>query len=212
MPLKTNQWLSKAAQTVSVVCHPVFIPLYAVWFYFKATPRYFISQNQKFLYLYLLIVAIIIPLLFFAVMLLTKSFSGYQLKKTKERLFFSVIMAVVYLIIFQKLTKYHQFIELYPFFLGIFLSILVLAFYNYFGQKPSIHAMALSGLLTFFMMWSYYSRVNILNYVTLCLMAVSIVSAARIYLKAHSLKDVARGIIIGVTMQFLAFYIVWLYY
>ncbi len=212
MSVTLQNGLKKIAQVISIICHPVFIPLYAVWFYFQVTTRYFLPQNENFLYLYLLIVAIAIPLLFFGTMFLTKSFSGFQLNKPKERLFFSVIMAVVYLIIFQKLTHYRQFIELYPFFLGILLSIIALAFYNYFGQKPSIHAMAIAGVLSFFMMWSYYSQVNILIYISICLFTVSLISAARLYLKAHTLKDIVRGILIGILMQFLAFYIIWLYY
>jgi membrane-associated phospholipid phosphatase len=209
---KNQDILSKAAQFISIICHPVFVPLYTVWFYFRVSPKYFLPQNEHFLYLYLFIVSIAIPLLFFGTMLFSKSFSGYQLDKPKERFFFSVIMAVVYVIIFQKLSHYHQFIELYPFFIGVFLSILGLTFYNFFGYKPSIHVMAITGMLTFFVIWSYYSQINILCYISGCFIILTLVAASRIYLEAHSLLDILRGFIIGLSMQLIAFYITWLYF
>jgi len=213
MMSNTNQTLPKlAAKIVSFIWHPVFVPLYTVLIYFYLTDRYFLPQNINFLIYYLLIVAIIIPLLFFGVMFYTKSFSGIQLEKPRERLFFSVIMAVVYFIIFQKLTHYRQFVELYPFLLGVFLSILALSVYNFFNQKPSIHAMAVSGSITFLIIWSYYTHIEILNYLAILIMLAALVMAARLYLQAHSLKDIARGSFIGILMQLVAFYIIWLYY
>jgi len=209
----TNQTLPKlTAKFISFIWHPIFLPLYTVLIYFYLTDRYFLSQNINFLIYYLLIVAIIIPLLFFGVMFYTKSFSGFQLEKPKERLFFSVIMAVVYFIIFYKLTHHRQFVELYPFFLGIFLSILCLSVYNYFDKKPSIHAMAVSGSITFLMIWSYYTHIDILSYLAVLIMLATLIMATRLYLQAHSLKDIARGTFIGILMQSVAFYIIWLYY
>jgi len=103
-------------------------------------------------------------------------------------------------------------IELYPFFLGIFLSILCLSVYNYFDKKPSIHAMAVSGSITFLMIWSYYTHIDILSYLAVLIMLATLIMATRLYLQAHSLKDIARGTFIGILMQIVAFYIIWLYY
>ncbi len=208
----TSKMLNFSAKMVSFIWHPVFMPLYTVLCYFHFTTRYFLQQNQDFLNLYLLLVSIIIPLAFFGLMFYTKSFSGYQLSHPKERLFFSVIMAVVYLIIFQKIIHYHQFMELFPFFLGIFLGISALVIYNFFGQKPSIHAMAVSGSLTFLIMWSYYTQINILNYLAVFFIIAALILAARLYLNAHDFKDIFRGVFIGILMQCVSFYVIWLYF
>jgi len=196
------------AKLISFVFHPIFIPLYTVVLYFHLTPRYYVKQNMQFLEVYLLIVSIIIPLLFFGVMLYAKSFTDIQLKLPKDRLFFSLIIGLVYFIVFKKLIHYHQYLELYPFFLGVFLAILSLAVYNYFDQKPSIHAMAMSGSITFLIIWSYYTRVNILHYISILILLTAIVIAARIYLKAHDFQDIVRGIFIGILMQVIAFYLI----
>ncbi len=209
---RQHKSLKIISQAISIVGHPVFWPLYIAILYFKLTDNYFLPQNKAFLLYYLFIIAIFIPLLFFGVLLYTKYFSGYQLAKPKERLFFSLIMAVVYFLIFNKISHYHQFIELYPFFLGIFLSILCLAFYNFFEQKPSIHAMALGGSLTYLMIWSFYTHIDILPVLNILILISAIILAARLYLKAHNLQEIVRGFIIGSLMQFVAFYFIWLYY
>ncbi len=201
-----------AAYFISFVFHPVFIPFYTVVLYFYVTPRYFIPQNIRFLEVYLLIVSIFIPLLFFGVMLYAKSFTDIQLQLPKERLFFSLIIALVYFIIFKKMIHYHQYLELYPFFLGVFLAILSLSIYNYFDQKPSIHAMAMAGSIAFLSIWSYYSQINILSYLSILILLTAIVIAARLYLQAHDLKDIIRGIFIGIFMQLLSFYLIFLFF
>ena len=204
-----NKIIRAGAQLMSLIFHPVFVPLYTVWLYFYLSPRFFLPANRYFLILYLSIVAIIIPLLFFLIILWAKGFSGYRLPNPDERLFFSIIMFVVYAIIFYKIYKYHQFVELFPFFIGIILSVLSLAVYNYFKLKPSIHAMAVSGSITFFVTWSYYSQINILNYLSLMIVMGALVMASRVYLGAHNLKDITRGVLIGILMQFVGFYVTW---
>ena len=204
-----NKLIRVVAQLVSLIFHPVFVPLYTVWLYFYLSPRFFLPANRYFLILYLSIVGVLIPLLFFGVVLWTKAFSGYRLVYPEERLIFSVIMAVVYAVLFQKIYKYHQFVELFPFFIGIILSVLALAVYNYFKSKPSIHAMAISGSITFFLTWSYYSQINILNYLSLMIVMAALVMASRVYLDAHNLKDIVRGIFIGILMQLAGFYVTW---
>ncbi len=204
--------IRSGANLISFIAHPVFIPIYTVWLYFHLTPRFFLPANRHFLLLYLLIVSVIIPLLFLAVILWAKGFSNYRLPHPRERFLFSVIMIVVYSIIFSKIIKYHQFIELFMFFIGIILSVSALAIYNFFYIKPSIHAMAVSGLLTFFIVWSYYSKLNILNYIILFVITATLVIAARVFLGAHTLKEILRGILIGVLMQMLAFYLTLMFF
>ena len=196
---------------VSSILHPIFIPLLTVLLYFHLTPRYFITQNIRFLIIYLLIVSIIIPLLFFGVMYYSKAFKLPEIT-VRERFFLSFIMTVVYLIIFRKITQYHQYLELYPFFTGIVLAIGIATLYNYFGQKPSIHAMAMGGAVTFFVIWSYYSQLNILSYLSLLILLTAIVIASRLYLEAHNFKEISKGLLIGITSQIAGFYLVLLFF
>lgn len=197
----------KIAYAVSVLFHPVFVPLYTVILYFYVSPRYFLPQNIKFLIFYLLIVAIIIPLLFFWIMFSTRFVSGLSLENPRERFYLSLVMAIIYFIILNKIMHYHQYIELYPFFLGIFLSVLMLSVYNFWGQKPSIHAMSVGGMFVFFVIWSYYTHRNILFYLSLIVLTGAIVIATRLYLKAHDGSEIIRGLLIGAAGQIISFYL-----
>jgi len=195
------------AISISAIFHPLFIPLYTILIYFHLTPRYFMPQHVRFLDLYMLIVSIVIPLVFFGIMFYSKAFKLTDIS-VRERFFLSVIMAVVYFIIFNKITDYHQYLELYPFFFGILLGLAILSLYNYFGQKPSIHAMSMGGVLGFLMIWSYYSHLNILPYLSLLILVTAVVIASRLYLDAHNFKEILKGLFIGILTQVAGFYFV----
>jgi len=211
MPQITDRMLKRIADFVSFISHPIFVPFYTVLLYFHITDRYFLAQNREFLLVYIGIVGILIPLLFFAVMYFAKGISDIRLSAPGERLFFSMVMAGVYLMIFYKLMHLRQFVELFPFFLGIFLSVSTLCIYNLFRQKPSIHTMAMGGVLGFLLIWSYYTKINILDWISIIILLTALVAAVRLYLHAHTMQDLLRGFLIGLLMQFLGFYLVWLY-
>ncbi len=204
--VKKYAWKEYFAMFLSVLFHPLFIPLYTVTLYFFLSPNFFLSSNIKFLEIYLLIVSIVIPLLF----LLTFRYSGFiksgVLKTSKERLYFSFVMFTVYFILTQKIASFHIFIELLPFFIGISLSVLFAGVLNFFNKKPSLHAMAFGGVLSFLMIWSYYSRLNILWVLIIIIFITSLVLAARVYLEAHEPKEILTGLLIGIFTQFIAFW------
>jgi len=198
-------WLSEA---VSFVLHPVFMPFYAVLLYFHVSPRFFLSQNIDSLTNYLLLVSVAIPLLFLLVLRFLKIIESFQLHSSRERLFFTVIMASVYFIIFTKLIAFHDYLELLPFFLGIFLSLTMLAVFNWQNIKPSIHTVAITGVLTFFLIWSYYSRINMLLYISIIIFMTALVVSARLYLQAHSFREITMGLMIGIFMQIISFFFI----
>ncbi len=193
------------AYLFSFVFHPLFIPLYTIVLYFYLSPRFFLEKNIRFLEMYLLIISILIPMLFFITMRAGGYFKSFFLDTTKERLFFSWIMLVVYLIILNKIVKFHIFIELVPFFLGISFALIWMSIANYLHYKPSLHAMGIGGMLAFFMIWSFYTKVFILPVIGLLLILGSLTLASRIYLEAHTYKELFYGFLIGFFSQVTAF-------
>jgi len=193
------------AYLLSFLFHPLFIPFYTIVLYFYITPRFFILKNIQFLEGYLFIVSIIIPLLFFITLKYSGLFKTYLMETPRERLFFSWMMFIVYLIILNKIVKFYIFIELVPFFLGITIALVAMSICNYYQKKPSLHALALAGMMTFLVFWSYYTQVFILPILSLLVIITSLVLAARVYLKAHNMEEITCGFLIGVLSQVLAF-------
>jgi membrane-associated phospholipid phosphatase len=196
---------SVVTNVVSFVFHPLFIPFYTVVLYFLISPRFFLLKNIQFFEIYLFVVSILIPLLFFVVLKYSGLFKSILIETSGERLIFSGMMFVVYLIILNKIIKFQMFIELIPFFMGITLALLIMSIANYFLKKPSLHALALGGMLTFLMIWSYYTRVFILPLIALIVFITAIVMASRLYLKAHSIKELTCGFVVGILTQLIAF-------
>jgi len=197
--------VSSITYIISFLFHPIFIPFYTIVLYFYITPRFFIIKNIRFLEAYLFIVSVIIPILFFLTLKYSGFFKSFIINSPKERLFFSWMMLVVYLIILNKIIKFHIFIELVPFFLGISIALIIMSVCNFYEKKPSLHALALGGMIIFLMIWSYYTKVFILPLLSFLFVLSSLVLAARIYLEAHSIKELLCGFLIGVFTQLCAF-------
>ena len=193
------------AYLFSILFHPLFIPLYTIVLYFYLTPRFFLPKNIRFLEVYLLVLSVVIPMLFFITMKAGGFFSSFLLDSPRERLFFSWIMLIVYLIILNKLVQFHIFIELVPFFMGISIALLWMSIANYNRYKPSLHAMGIGGMLAFLMIWSYYTKIFILPVIGFLLMIGVFTMASRIYLEAHDYKELFYGFLIGFSSQIIAF-------
>lgn len=159
-----------------------------------------------------MIVSIIVPLLLLWVLNYGKRIASYRLKTTQDRMIFGAMMIGIYYVIFDKIKSHRQFIELFPFFLGVLLTILVLTLFNFWHKKPSIHAAGISGMLGFFLIWSFYTKINILIVISSLIFIASIIMAARLYLKAHSSSEILWGVSIGLLMQFAGFlYAYWVF-
>jgi len=188
------------------------MPLYALFIYFKVSPKYYLRQNIQYLELYVGIVSIVVPLLLLLVLNHSKRIESYRLKNPQERMIFGAMMIGVYYVIFDKIKVHQQFVELFPFFLGVLLTILVLSLFNFWQQKPSIHAAGISGVLAFFLIWSFYTQINILIVISALILIGSLIIAARLYLKQHSVSEILWGTSIGILMQFAGFlYSYWVY-
>ncbi len=205
MKKNDNKLLDKLSLIISIIFHPLFIPLYTVVLYFYVSPRFFLKENIYPLIYYLVIVSIVIPLLFLTTLKFTGFFSDFLLKTPRERLFFSIVLLSVYFIIIRKISQFHIFIELIPFFIGIFLAILFISIFNFFKHKPSLHAMAFGGITGFFMIWGFYTKTPILQLLMALIMLTSIVLASRIFLKAHEIKEITIGFSAGILAQLLSF-------
>ncbi len=197
--------LTGLSHFVSFLFHPLFIPFYTVVLYFYLSPRFFLLKNIRFLEIYLFTVSVLIPLLFFITLKYSGLFKNFLMETPRERLFFSWMILVVYLIIVNKILKFHIFLELVPFFLGISLALIITGICNYFGKKPSLHALGMGGMISFLMIWSYYSRTFVLPVLSILFLIASLVLAARLYLNAHNIKEIICGFVTGVITQILAF-------
>ncbi|WP_274474095.1 hypothetical protein [Mangrovimonas aestuarii] len=188
-------------KAISFVFHPIIMPLVGVVFYFSKSPRYlpFPIIQSKVISVFLL--TFLLPvLLYFLLKTIGKAESIY-LKRTKERVLPLLLNCAIILLILRRVLPPNEIIELYYFFVGILLSslaCLVLAMFNF---KASIHMIAVSGILMFFMALSIHFSININGSLALIFIICGAVASSRLHLNAHTVKELVVGFLVGFLPQ-----------
>lgn len=193
--------MDKVLKSISYIFHPLLMPILGVVFYFSKTPRYTSTEVIQAKLVSLTILTIILPILLYFLLKTLGKVESIYLKTTKERIIPLALNFVVTLIVLKRILLPARDLELYFFFLGILISTLSCLILALLKFKASIHMMALSGLLMFFIALSIHFSINING--TLALMAIIIgaVATSRLHVKAHSVKELIIGFFIGFIPQ-----------
>ncbi len=192
------KWLIRS---MSFIFHPIIMPVLAVHFYFKKSPR-FIPEEVVFAKLVSLsILSIALPILVYLLLKTLGKTESIYLKTTKERIFPLLINCFIVGLLILRVFPIDQIPELYYFFLGILISnmaclILVLAKF-----KASIHMIATGGVFMFFIVFAIHFSVNINGSLALMAIITGAVATSRLQLKAHTVKELLIGLLVGIIPQ-----------
>ena len=204
----------------SFVFHPVFIPLYSVFFYFKIDnyQNRILSIDDKFLYVMfslMIIIGIVFPLISLFIMRKTRIISDFNLFQRKERIPVLIIVFLYYVMIY---FMYRTWNESYlnlpsPFdqlmsFLFAGLILLILSIVITMKLKISLHSLAISGMAGGFLaltivMSPIYNIETVTQFNALLLITMGIVGSSRLLLKAHSVQEVLIGMALGFGIEYI---------
>ena len=204
----------------SFVFHPVFIPLYSVFFYFKIDnyQNRILSIDNKFLYVMfslILIIGIVFPLISLLIMRKTRIISDFNLSNRNERIPVLVIVFLYYIMVY---FMYRTWNESYlnlpnPFdqlisFLFAGLVLLVLSIIITMKWKISLHCIAISGMTGGFLALSIvmspiYNLEILIQLNALLLIIMGLVGSSRLLLKAHSVQEVLMGMVLGFGIEYI---------
>lgn len=186
---------------VSVVFHPLIMPLLGVLFYFSKTPRFIPVPIMKAKIFSVVILTIILPILLFFLLKTINKVNSIYLKSTKERLIPLFINCIIILLILIRVLTPNEIIELYYFFLGILCSTLTCFILAIFKVKASIHMIAASGFFMFAVALGMHYSININGTIALMMIVIGAVATSRLHLKAHTNQELILGLFIGITPQ-----------
>ncbi len=201
--------LTLLAQMISVLLHPVFIPLISSLLWYGFYPQYFASIAQIKItdWLIMLIInTIIFPLLLILLLKGLGFIKSILMKETKERIIPLIGVMVfyfwMYYVVKNKETNAPE--PAIVFFLGNYLSIIALFIATMF-LKVSLHACAASFALAFAILLSIMSHSIVVPYLILVSVLAALILWARYYLKAHSVKELGVGAALGVLAAITAY-------
>jgi hypothetical protein len=190
-------------KSISVVFHPLIMPLLGVIFYFSKTPRYIPEHVMKAKIFSIVILTIILPILLFFLLKTINKVDSIYLKSTRERLIPLFINCIIISLILIRVLKSNEIAELYYFFLGILFSTLVCLILAIFKVKASIHMIAASGFFMFAVALGIHYQININGTIALMMIILGAIATSRLHLNAHTNKELIIGVLTGLLPQLL---------
>ena len=201
--------MRSAAQFVSVLFHPLLMPLYAFWLLLNSGGYLSYAVPDKFrqyLYLVIFVSTFLMPSLLTWMMVQKGWISNIELNERSERhlpylITLSCYIAAAYLLFKLPLPRMFSLTIM-----GAAMAILIAFFIN-LRWKISIHMIGIGGLLGLFYGFGKYFHMKTMFILVLISIIAGVVASARLYRKSHTPGQVYIGFVVGflAEMSFIAF-------
>lgn len=209
--LKVSPVLKVIASVLSYIFHPIFLPLYAVWFIAYVHPSYLSGFSGGMRLRTVLITAqnaVFYPL--FCVLLLkgVGFISSIFLRTQKDRIIPYIASGVFFFwtfIVFREQTLFPRILP--SFMLGVFLASSAALLANIYF-KISMHAIGLGGIVGLFIVITGTNTMLMTWPLSIALLITGLVCSARLLISDHTPKDIYAGLVVGLLAQFVAAFII----
>lgn len=207
--------LRTAAQVISYLFHPLFLPFIITFLLVHALPEYFVSFKEfskripyDMLYFRVLSISVFFPLLTVLLARALKFVDSLHLESQRDRIIPYVASTIYYFWAFYAFRREGVAPPFYnAFFLGVFIAV-VLAMVANIYVKISMHTVGWGGVIGFLLilMWGLHMNVSIMLMIVFLLSGL--VATARLVLSAHTPAEIYTGFIVGILSQLIAYLIV----
>ena len=192
------------AKVVSYIIHPAIVPVAGVLIAYYTLPYYIPEPLFLFVLAYVFAGTYVFPLIIVFGLYKLKFVESIHLKTRKERVFPFIISAFFYFLTAKAVLQFHFPADLARFlFAGCIILLIQLLALRF--TKISAHVAGASVILTWLICLSATYYINLLFPIALAILALAIVSSARLKLKAHNSVEILSGFLTG-TITVLALY------
>ncbi len=192
---------------ISTVLHPIVMPTIGILIYFIFTPIYLNRKQQLSLLAVVFIATYIIPLLLLILLKsigYIKSFQVHTINERRLPIFFMMTLLFVLGKFFSEISTIK---ELSYLFFGVVFGLGIIYLLFLAKVKASLHLLSIGATIGFFLLFQQLQNINTLPVVITLVFLSGLLASSRLYLKAHTVKEVYIGFFIGVCCPFLAYYI-----
>lgn len=191
----------------SYIFHPVFVPVYAIWFLVYLHPSAFsgFSEPQKKqVILITLLNLVFFPLLSVILLKAVGFIDSVFLRTRKDRIIPYIVSGIFFFWVYLVFKQQSQYpLLLTSFVLGIFLASSAALLCNIYF-KISMHAIGMGGWLGFFLVISNTQSMLMTWPICLVLLIAGLVCSARLLTGSHKPFDIYAGLLVGLLTQFVA--------
>ncbi|MGB1284752.1 MAG: hypothetical protein ACPG44_09875 [Polaribacter sp.] len=188
---------------ISVILHPIVVPTLGVLLYFILIPNR-MGSNQKLAILGLVfVVTYLVPLFVLIILKVFELIKSYKLHSIKERKIPICLMIVLYYLLGNTLSRITMIRDLGTLFYATSFGLVIIYLLFIFKTKTSLHLFSLGISVGFFMLLSTRYLISFLPIILILILISGLLASARLYLKAHTPKEVYLGFLLGVISPFI---------
>lgn len=192
---------------VSILLHPIVIPTIATILYFSVVPIHIPIKQQYLLLSIIFITTYITPLIllvFLKAIGYIKSFHIHTIKERKIPLFFMIGLFFILGKVFYKIPFIRDFSYL---FFGSCIGLIIVYLLFFIKIKASLHLLSMGSMIGGLLLIQRIYTITIVPTISILILFSGIVASSRLYLKAHTEKEVYLGFFLGVISQFITYFI-----
>ena len=193
----------------SYAFNPLLIPVYATLFYFMVTQNYFYNHEIYLVFIQVLILTMLLPISLFYLLRSLGIIRTKMLVDKRERKVPLAFYAILLFVLIKHSFSLFVVPELYYYFLGSLISILIALALVLFNHKISLHVMGVSSLTVFVISISAYYHTSFLYLIAFLILSSGLVASSRLQEKEHSLKGIFFCFFAGIVPQVILWF-VWL--
>tara|TARA_B100001115_G_scaffold183505_1_gene182544 strand:- start:669 stop:1274 length:606 start_codon:yes stop_codon:yes gene_type:complete len=194
------------AQFISVVGHPIFMPVYAIVLIFEFNPYIDLQVPNSIQVIVLTILSvftILLPLITAIVLQKLGVVKSIYMKTAEERKWPFLLSVLWYYLGFELLTHITLPISLYLLMIGS-ITIILIAYFITLRWKISAHMLGIGGVIGAMVGLSYRFEFNHFYLILALFFVAGLIGYARLKTNSHNYRQVYAGFILGVIVEWIA--------
>ena len=198
VPEKSISIDDRLAQTVSVLFHPLLVPVYGLMIIFSTPSLYgYLPLQVKRVVTFIVITDnLIIPLMLIVYFRFRNMISGWTIESRSERVIPLITISFFYIFTVYLIYKFHI-----PFFIKSFIicsaALAVTVTIINFWFKISVHSVGAGAMTALIMILSVRMQAPLTWLMIIIILVSGLVMSSRLWLKAHSPSEIWTGFLLG---------------
>ncbi|MBN1116745.1 MAG: hypothetical protein JXA77_06055 [Bacteroidales bacterium] len=187
-----------AAKILSVLFHPIFMPLLGIFIIFNSGiyEAHLAWEVKKYTYLISSLFSILMPVSFITMLLFLNQVQNFEMTERRERVIplFLTTVSLFFLYFFLQRVLPIKIIQGFCFATAAISALLLIISLRF---KISMHLIALGGITGLILAISKVFQADLFYIFMLFLLISGLVASSRYYLKAHTLTELSSGYLVG---------------
>jgi hypothetical protein len=198
MTTEKKGWVESAAKAISVLTHPIFVPLYGLLLLYSApTLLSYMPFHLKKIVLVLVIADdIFLPLSMAAILYSRGTITSIYIRERNERNFLLTFCLVMYAVTAFLVVKIPVASLFKAYFISVAIVTLVTLIINFF-YRISLHAVGIGGLLALMVCMVLIFNIVYVQFIALLVLLSGAVLTSRLYLEEHKPSEAWLGLLVG---------------